>query len=431
MPIDLNQFKLNTQEQEQKLREINLSQFRLKKPIDLAEQQRIQQQGEEATEFLKKPWYKQMFTKQVAKELPSGIAQTAIGTPAKFIASAAEVPKTLLTGKAAQKEYKLPFLPKFKSYISKAETTAGKIVEGKKPLSSVLIPFATVPLAGLETAVMAKGAYKTVKGAYNLLNQWKTDKTFKQVVEAVSPAMTKKEAVKTIEQGRAKITGLFKKGVEKVPNIQDLRIAETVKPFYNKNPIKFANNIKNGIKETAEKVGSFLNKNKVGYSPEKLINKIDTIQPPKLITPENATAVQGAKDIAKDIITLTEPNNASLWKARIVFDNEIEAAKKGTLDPSRISSINLTVRQIRRTMNAYIAEITKGGIEFTNQMKRMTDMYDAVENIAEKNYQLLQAGKNIPLFKGLLKEGLKYGGAAIAGGLVGREVFKERGIGYK
>jgi len=130
----------------------------------------IQVEGQDAEEFLKKPWYKQLFTKQVKEELPTAALQVGVETPAKFLASAAEVPGILRRGKegieegrglqgyqATGKEYNIPGIKPFKSYISEAENRAGDIVEGKKPLYTAAAPFAAVPLAGMETAGLAKG----------------------------------------------------------------------------------------------------------------------------------------------------------------------------------------------------------------------------------------------------------------------------------
>ncbi len=131
------------------------------KPIGDTSQDKIQQAGQEAESFLAKPWYKKIVTPEFAKEVPQATADVAIGTPAKFLASTAEVPSIFKTGKATKKEYKVPGLSPFKSYQSEAEVRAGEIIEGKKPVYSALEPFITVPLAGLETLGVGKGLFKT------------------------------------------------------------------------------------------------------------------------------------------------------------------------------------------------------------------------------------------------------------------------------
>jgi len=78
-----------------------------------AQSQTIMQKGQKAQEFLEKPFYQQKpseYLGRVAKELPAGLAETFVAKPLKFLASAAEVPQTLATGKATQKTYKAPIV---------------------------------------------------------------------------------------------------------------------------------------------------------------------------------------------------------------------------------------------------------------------------------------------------------------------------------
>lgn len=106
-------------------------------------------------------------------ELARGVAETVVGVPARFVASATEVPGIVKSGGAtSQKTYDLPGLQPFRSYQSAAETTRGQILdEATRPETApqilgktvpwqlrALQPFVEVPLAGLETATLLKGA---------------------------------------------------------------------------------------------------------------------------------------------------------------------------------------------------------------------------------------------------------------------------------
>lgn len=118
------------------------------------------QAGREAEAYLAKSPLKRFLG-----EVPQATADVLGGNIAKFGASLIETPKTLIEGKASQQTYDLPGLSPFKSFQSEAETRAGDIIEGKKPLYTALAPFAEVPLAGLEAVGVAKGASQAVKGA--------------------------------------------------------------------------------------------------------------------------------------------------------------------------------------------------------------------------------------------------------------------------
>lgn len=133
-----------------------------------AQTQAIMQEGQKAQEFLEKPFYKQEPSKylgRVAKELPTGIAQTFIKKPLQFLISTAEVPETIATGKATQKEYQVPLVGKFKSFQSEAEKRAGRIIDDKDPLYYALAPFAEVPMAAAELAQLGKFATATARVA--------------------------------------------------------------------------------------------------------------------------------------------------------------------------------------------------------------------------------------------------------------------------
>ena len=109
--------------------------------------------------------------KETAKGLPKAALEVGVGTPAKFAASTLEAPKAAITGKASQRTYDLPGLEPFKSYQSEAETRAGDIIEGKKSLASAATPFASVPLAGIETLFLGSAASKSLKAVKNIMSK--------------------------------------------------------------------------------------------------------------------------------------------------------------------------------------------------------------------------------------------------------------------
>ena len=108
------------------------------------------------------------------KELPKAAVQVGLGTPAKFITSAAEVPETFRRGYSVGRTYDTStpigkvatlggLLNPFQSYISEAQTRGEQIVAGEKPLYTALAPFVSVPMAGLETATTAGLGLKAIE----------------------------------------------------------------------------------------------------------------------------------------------------------------------------------------------------------------------------------------------------------------------------
>jgi len=123
--------------------------------------------GRQAEQFSKSENSVFGMAKNFIKKVPQATADTLVGTPAKFIASAVEMPQIILkNGKTHQREYKIPGLSPFKSYQSDFANISNDVIEGEKGLGSAVWGMAQVPLAGLETAGIAKGIGKTA-GAFN------------------------------------------------------------------------------------------------------------------------------------------------------------------------------------------------------------------------------------------------------------------------
>ena len=102
--------------------------------------------------------------KNSLKAVPKATADVMVGTPAKFIASTAEIPEVIFKGgRTSQREYKIPGLSPFKSFQSDFQNTANDVIEGNKGLGSAAWGLAQVPLAGLEMAGIGSGINKGIK----------------------------------------------------------------------------------------------------------------------------------------------------------------------------------------------------------------------------------------------------------------------------
>lgn len=102
-------------------------------------------------------------TGNALKAAPQAIADTLIGTPAKFIASAIEAPEVAYKRNYTDRTYKVPGLTPFKSFQSDYGKVAEDVIAGKKGMGSAAWELAKVPLAGLETGVGASGIARGLK----------------------------------------------------------------------------------------------------------------------------------------------------------------------------------------------------------------------------------------------------------------------------
>lgn len=92
------------------------------------------------------------------KAAPQAARDVLVGTPAKFVASTAEIPGIVArNGQTTQRSYKVPGLSPFKSFQSDFANVADDVIEGKSGLGRAAWELAKVPLAGVETLGIAKG----------------------------------------------------------------------------------------------------------------------------------------------------------------------------------------------------------------------------------------------------------------------------------
>jgi hypothetical protein len=145
----------------------------------VVEEQKVQQEGAKANEFLAKSPMQQIFSKETAKELlPSAgrvIKDVVVDTPVKIAKSLASVPITALSGGKKAIEG---------TYQSEAKQTASDVIEGKKPLISALTPFLTVPLDVTSTIGLGVGATKLGTKA----------------IESAKPAIAKAQASRALKE---------------------------------------------------------------------------------------------------------------------------------------------------------------------------------------------------------------------------------------
>jgi hypothetical protein len=124
------------------------------------------------------------------KAAPKAAADVLFGTPAKFIASTAEIPGIVLRGgQTTQKEYNIPGLSPFKSYQSDFQNVASDVIDNKRGLGSAAWSLAQPVLGGVEMLGIGKGITKGIN-----------TKSVAPVVDAFLPTNLSKPEVLTAPQ---------------------------------------------------------------------------------------------------------------------------------------------------------------------------------------------------------------------------------------
>lgn len=131
-------------------------------------------EGKAAEEFLKKPWWQQIFTLQFAREIPGAVetmAKEMAKQVVKPLVSVVLLPKVFITKRAEEKPIELPVIGKVSSYFYEAQRRAERIVAGDQPLWHVLYPFIEVPLDVTFLASLPKTGISLTKGTLNTLKK--------------------------------------------------------------------------------------------------------------------------------------------------------------------------------------------------------------------------------------------------------------------
>lgn len=255
----------------------------------------------------------------------------------------------------------------------------------------------------------------------------------KQVVskdawEVIKPNLSKTEKVTKLMSGQAKEQGLLKEVVLK-PTQQELKIAKAVENIVS--PKKsFVENIyavKQEIAKEADNVIKGLEKNNTIYPQKELNAVLNRIEKP--ISVKADPILNNYYDLAREkfleFASKEKGNLSGLLKARKNFDSWIEKEIPKIWDDPKMSGLNKALKDMRMGANDFIASKLPTGNVFKESLQKQSLMFDALYNIATKNYK--EVGTNViqrTLQKNpTLKAGLKYGAGGVGLGWVGSKVL--------
>lgn len=398
-----------------------------------ASNQKIQSEGAAANAFLNKSLAGQIFSKETLKELPGKageiVKDIVVDTPVKILKSS--VNPLYQAGTAIAGDMKnIPG-----TYQSEAAETAGKIIEGEKPLYTALAPFVEVPLDVTSTAALGVGGTKIAK---------KTVETVKPIVSEQISKIQVRRALKAEEKIFEKVTpktneltpteyqDLLSKGkitpktatqpAQYVLSDAEKEVArKNAKLLTSNDPVKNSINIVDDIAKKDAEVGEFLKNNNGIYNNGELKNYIlKNMEDITDITIDDARLLAKKQQMVDNFIKKLNKNDMeNLWKERKAFDREIEKAFSGS--PTLQNQIK---RSFRNAVQDFIAERTPEGVYkgYMKDMRELFDLLDVVKTKAskEKTLNALQLwAKNNPTKTNVLK----WVGLSGLGGTIGYKIF--------
>lgn len=213
----------------------------------------------------------------------------------------------------------------------------------------------------------------------------------KDALEVTLPVLSKAEKAAAISSGDA-TTGVLG-GIKIIPSKADQAIAASVEGIVQKGA-KATENIsavKQAISHISEGVGQELKQNNGIFNKEQLTSALNKAkESSRVIFGSDKTLETQYNSVVEEMLKQVDaqPKNLSgLWDARKAFDDVIEEkfGKQYLSNPVGDNIRRNAVRDVRRTVNDYIASRLPEGNAYKQSLSQLSNMYEAVERIGINN----------------------------------------------
>lgn len=293
-----------------------------------------------------------------------------------------------------------------------------------------------------------------IQPAQRDIAQSEATQQLKSAVDITKPVLNKKDTIASFRN--AGKPGGVGSGYKYEPSQYDLEVADSVKDLVSrsKGPLGNISSINQGIASESQQISQYLSENKAPFNFEDFRSYMEKVEPPATLK-TNAGAFEKYGQVRENILSrvynymqnqaqttgdfgsLTDYNQ--IWDARKVIDNVIsDELGTTTFDSPQYLGVKAAARDFRNQINKFVADAVTypGQMEQVNQMydfvqqaqrrgisistprevnalqnqfglspiennastqyldklSRLSKMYDAVDNIAEANYKLLDKG---------------------------------------
>lgn len=219
------------------------------------------------------------------------------------------------------------------------------------------------------------------------LEEKSATKALNATLDTISPVLTKGEKEAAIAAGRGEAGGLFKAG-KILPSPQDIEIAKTVQDIVKPGAsnIKNVNAVKSAIANVGSQLQQGLKEFKGIVSPSQFKSAIEAVERPLLIASDTTLNTAYDRVIAKatQLAGKQAGTLEGLWKARVAFDDFIEKQFPRLYDDARLTPMKTAITDIRQAWNDYIAGRLPDGNPYKEQLKTMSNMYRAIDQMSTK-----------------------------------------------
>lgn len=245
-------------------------------------------------------------------------------------------------------------------------------------------------------------------------------KTKEYALDLVSPKVSPDVAEQAIRQGRVTEPTLLRKA-KILPSKTEQDLAEAVKEFVvpNKTVLQNTDAIDKGIRNINRGVKEYVTQHKVPFNANQLKSQLNAGKDElKLVFASDTTAEKTYNAVVDEFMKHVKSGDTiGLLDARQSVD-KIPAIKKLLSSQGLGENVKReVVLTVRRMANQYISDLLPKGNAFKESLLKQSRMIEALENIAEKNRDVI--GKNNLQILAQRYPMLKFAIGATAAGAVG------------
>lgn len=258
------------------------------------------------------------------------------------------------------------------------------------------------------------------------------EKTERKIIELVMEKPNKRTSVSAFElagkEGGVEAVGKNKQ-FKVQPTEYDKARVESVRGIVDpkRNPVENNTLINNEIKRTTEEeLLPYLQSNPRIFNVATVNNRLRSIEMPDLFKSDDTLSrtYNLVRQRMVGAIQSQPKTMEGLWNARKQFDREVkEQFGDAAFDSEKNTAIKRAIQDMRREVNDYIGEEIGDG-QFKQYMGKLSHMYEARDNIAEKAYDLLNSDKYSRIWKRLTprQRSLALWGTGVLGASAGAKI---------
>lgn len=240
------------------------------------------------------------------------------------------------------------------------------------------------------------GVESTIKAGSKAIESSIGKQALKDAGKVIAPKLNKTEIADALAAGREVKTGILSRTKTLVPDIKEQEIAKSVSGIVKRSASPEANikAVRQEISSVARNVEQTLKSNNAIYNKNQVKSVLDKAKAESSVLFGGDKALENTYDaVVGELMRQldTQPKNLlGAWEARKAFDKVIEQKFPKLLSNEVGDNVRKNaIKDVRRAMNDFIESKLPEGAQYKAELKRMTNMYDAVDNIATKSAGML------------------------------------------